>query len=200
MTMLRSFETGSPRRSSQPSTPQCDSGASRPSISPIPYARKRSRLSAVTWESNWRRLPTATFRGLANSFDPSAFCLELRFWKSTLYITTSPRTSSTRGIPVPCRRKGIVRTVLMFGVTFSPVVPSPRVAAWTKTPSSYLRLTARPSNLSSHEYSTPTAFRPSRTFRSKLKTSSSLKALLSERIGTLCTTSSNSGLGGEPTL
>lgn len=35
----------------------------------------------------------------------------------------------------PCSRRGMLATVLTFRVTSSPVVPSPRVAACTNTPS-----------------------------------------------------------------
>ena len=55
--------------------------------------------------------------------------------KSRRYISTSPRTSSTRGA-MPISRSGIARTVRMFAVTSSPLAPSPRVAPCTSRPCS----------------------------------------------------------------
>ena len=67
-------------------------------------------------------------------------------------IYTSPRTSSTCGIDVPFGATscfGITEMVLMFSVTSSPTLPSPRVAACTSIPFSYRMLIAKPSILSS---------------------------------------------------
>ena len=48
---------------------------------------------------------------------------------------TSPRTSSTSGQPLPSSFSGITPMVRALAVTFSPVTPSPRVAAQRSTPS-----------------------------------------------------------------
>lgn len=66
-------------------------------------------------------------------------------------IKTSPRISIRAGILSPYKRKGMALMVLTFSVIFSPVVPSPRVAACTKRPFSYSRLTASPSNFNSQQ-------------------------------------------------
>ena len=46
---------------------------------------------------------------------------------------TLPMLSLGNGFS-PCKRSGIARTVRMLDVTFSPVAPSPRVAAFTSKP------------------------------------------------------------------
>jgi hypothetical protein len=66
---------------------------------------------------------------------PSAAWAALRRSKSSRRMKISPRTSSTGGAS-PVRRSGIWRTVRTLRVTSSPVLPSPRVAACTSTPSS----------------------------------------------------------------
>lgn len=63
---------------------------------------------------------------------------------------TSPRISTSAGIRSPFSRCGISAIVRTLGVMSSPVRPSPRVAARVSSPCSYVRLTARPSTLSSH--------------------------------------------------
>ena len=54
-----------------------------------------------------------------------------------------------RAAPAAFRTSGTAWIVLTFGVTSSPVVPSPRVAARTRTPLSYTSETDRPSIFSS---------------------------------------------------
>ena len=79
----------------------------------------------------------------------------------------------------------MVRTVRIFSVTRSPVLPSPRVAACFNTPPAYRRLTAKPSNLGSAKYVTSSSpiFSESLVLRSNCFISDASMALLSERIG-----------------
>ncbi len=70
--------------------------------------------------------------------------------KSSTVKYTSPRTSRKSGRPLPFSWFGMLLMVLTFGVTSSPVRPSPRVAPRTSRPFSYTRSSASPSTLSSH--------------------------------------------------
>ena len=98
---------------------------------------------------------------------------------------TSPRTSRRAGIFSPCSFSGIARIVRTLDVISSPVVPSPRVAALTKTPFSYRILTARPSSFSSqHQVTFSLFFRRSCTRLLKARKLSSSKTLSSDSIGT----------------
>ena len=60
--------------------------ASSPSRSPTEWQKNRSRRSAQIRGSNWRMLPAATFRVLANSGLPSAFCRSLSRTRSLLVM------------------------------------------------------------------------------------------------------------------
>ncbi len=79
--------------------------------------------------SSWRMLPAAALRGLAKGRRPAFSCDSLRAMKSLLRMTTSPRTSMSRGATpeVLSRLPGTLRTMRMLAVTSSPVSPSPRV-------------------------------------------------------------------------
>ena len=159
-------------------------------------------------ESSWRRLPAAALRGLAKGFCPFSACRSFKAAKSALSISTSPRISISSGMFSPCRRRGMLDTVLTFWVTSSPVVPSPRVAAWVNTPSRYSRLMARPSNLGSITYSGFSPFNPPRTRSSKAYISAwsntpfsscGEKALVSDSIGISWRTSAKPAKGSPPT-
>ena len=125
-------------------------------------------------------LAQAAGRGVARIGERScrrfASCRALSASKPALGMKISPRTSSTVGQPAPCSLSGMLRTVRTLALMSSPVLPSPRVAPRTSWPSSYSRLTARPSSLGSQLYSTSAPppnrspagrSRPSRTRRSK---------------------------------
>ena len=102
---------------------------------------ERSRIF-VTAGSFWRSEPAAALRGFAKGARPSSSAAAFKASKLFFGMYTSPRSSSvsTPGAMAARassrRRKGTSRTVRMFTVTSSPVVPSPRVAARTSTPSS----------------------------------------------------------------
>ena len=106
--------------------------------------------------SFWRRLPAAALRGFANACLPFATAAALSASKLLLGMYTSPRSSTgaaaSRRPPSAAsrRRSGTSFTVRMLAVTSSPVVPSPRVAARTRRPSSYVKAMDEPSILSSH--------------------------------------------------
>src|SRR3954464_5020459 len=91
--------------------------------------------------------------------------------------------------------------VRRFGVTSSPRAPSPRVAPRTKTPFSYVRLTARPSIFGSRTYAIGSSS-PSRRLRTSsahLVSPSSVVPLSSEPSGTRWSTFWNLSDGGAPT-
>ena len=101
----------------------------------------RSRLWVMR-ASFWRSEPAAALRGLAKGWRPSLTAAAFSSSKLFLGMYTSPRSSRP---PTPGamaarassrRRRGTSRTVRMFTVTSSPVVPSPRVAARASRPSS----------------------------------------------------------------
>ncbi len=86
--------------------------------------------------SSCRKAPAAALRGLTNSRPPASRCRALIASKSAWNIRTSPRTSISAGGFVVARRSGSDAIVRAFGVTSSPTMPSPRVAARVSTPSS----------------------------------------------------------------
>jgi hypothetical protein len=93
----------------------------------------------------------------------------------------------------------MLRTVRRLGVTSSPVVPSPRVAPRTSTPSTYRRLMASPSTLGS-----TTNGPGSRPARSRARwyqacNSSNEKALARLSMGTRCRTGAKRSDGVAPT-
>ena len=90
---------------------------------------------AVIRGSFCRSEPAAELRGLANAALPASSSDSFSLPNASTGMNTSPRTSSTAGCPVPESRAGMEEIVRMFGVTSSPVRPSPRVAALTSAPS-----------------------------------------------------------------
>ena len=104
----------------------------------------------MTRGSFWRSEPAAELRGLANGGRPIAVSRSFSSWNAFTGKNTSPRTSSVSGTSGPVSRSGTEAIVRMLGVTSSPVVPSPRVAARTSAPFRYTRSTASPSIFSSH--------------------------------------------------
>ena len=105
---------------------------------------------AVTRGSFCRSDPAAVLRGFTYSGLPASACRSFSSWNAATGRYTSPRTSSTSGQPFPASREGAAAIVRMFGVTSSPVTPSPRVAARTRRPPRYTSATASPSIFSSH--------------------------------------------------
>ena len=88
----------------------------------------------MTRGSFWRSDPAAELRGLANGGLPASVSRSFSSWNAATGRNTSPRTSSVSGMPVPVSRSGTEPMVRMFGVTSSPVTPSPRVAPRTSAP------------------------------------------------------------------
>ncbi len=149
-------------------TPSMSSPASRSGLTGKPRPARRSRAAlwlstvspsstswysqvvswrpAVTAGSFWRSDPAPLLRGFAYSGRPSSSRSALIRANSALGMNTSPRASSVAGSG---RRSGIAVIVRRFGVTSSPVVPSPRVAPIANRPRSYWSEIARPSILSS---------------------------------------------------
>ena len=98
-------------------------------------------------------------------------------------------------------RWGIAAIVRRLAVTSSPVVPSPRVAPWTKRPASYRREMARPSIFSSATYRGGSSSGPSSrwTRASNARSSASSNALPRLSIGARWATSASALLGRPPT-
>ena len=69
-------------------------------------------------------------------------------------MKTSPLTSTSETPRLPGSLLGMEGIVLMLAVTSSPRVPSPRVAATSSRPSTYLSDMLMPSSLGSTTYST----------------------------------------------
>ena len=101
----------------------------------MPWMMASSGRLAVTRGSFWRSDPAAEFRGLANAARPASSRLSFSFPNASTGRNTSPLTSRVAGYPEPVSRAGMEAIVRMFGVTSSPVRPSPRVAALTSAPS-----------------------------------------------------------------
>ena len=95
-----------------------------------------SPREAVMRGSFCRSDPAAVLRGFANGALPASTSDAFRSSNAATGKYTSPRTSRTDGQPEPARRAGTTPIVRMFGVTSSPVRPSPRVAPSTSRPSS----------------------------------------------------------------
>ena len=89
--------------------------------------------------------------------------------------------------------------VLIFSVTSSPTLPSPRVAALTNLPSLYLIEIAKPSIFNSHIYSTLWSGTNFEILASKSLKSSVENVLDKLNIGTLCVIFSNSSNTLSPT-
>ena len=88
---------------------------------------------AVTCGSFWRSEPAPLLRGFAYSGSPASSRSVLIRANSAFGMKTSPRTSIDA---VADSRSGTALIVRRLAVTSSPVVPSPRVAPWTKRPRS----------------------------------------------------------------
>ena len=101
----------------------------------MPCTMASSAREAVIRGSFCRSEPAAEFRGLANAALPASSSDSFSLPNASTGMNTSPLTSSTAGCPVPVSRAGMEEMVRMFGVTSSPVRPSPRVAALTSAPS-----------------------------------------------------------------
>ena len=105
----------------------------------MPWQTMPSARLAVTLGFFWRSEPAAELRGLANIALPASTSDSLSRSKALTGKKTSPRTSSSLGVgksSLAASRWGIESMVLTFGVTSSPVRPSPRVRARTSRPSS----------------------------------------------------------------
>jgi len=100
----------------------------------MPWMIASRGLLAVTRGSFCRSDPAAEFRGLANAGLPASSRDSFSLPNASTGRKTSPRTSSVAGQSEPFSRAGIEAIVRMFGVTSSPVRPSPRVAALTSAP------------------------------------------------------------------
>ena len=101
----------------------------------MPWMIASRAREAVTRGSFCRSDPAAEFRGLANAGLPASSSDSFSFPNASTGMNTSPLTSSTAGWPEPVSRVGMEEMVRMFGVTSSPVRPSPLVAALTSAPS-----------------------------------------------------------------
>ena len=147
-----------------------------------PCTIRPSGRVAVTRGSFCRSDPAAELRGFANGALPASVSRSFSSWNAVTGRNTSPLTSRVSGQPVPASRVGTAAIVLTFGVTSSPVTPSPRVAARTSRPPRYTRAIASPSIFSSHRYG-PTvssdAAAPSRSARAAQPSSSSAENALS---------------------
>ncbi len=87
-------------------------------------------------ESFCRSDPAAEFLGLTKRRSPASDCRRLSSAKADTGMYTSPRTSMTSGAGSTAadNRSGMSAMVATLAVTSSPVLPSPRVAAWTNLP------------------------------------------------------------------
>ena len=108
---------------------------SSPSRAPMPWTYIRSGRLAVSAGSFCRSEPAAALRGLASGALPASIRASLNSAKALDGMKTSPRTSISAGKPLPLSCCGISLMVRTLWVMSSPVVPSPRVAARTSTPS-----------------------------------------------------------------
>ena len=108
-------------------------GQRRRQLAP-PIGEEPQRPAAVMVGSSWRSEPAAALRGLAKVLSPAAACRAFR--PRNRHGSCRPR----RAPPVSRARhqaaRGISSTVRAFAVTFSPSLPSPRVAACTSRPPS----------------------------------------------------------------
>ncbi len=149
-----------------------------------------SAREAVILGSFWRSDPAAELRGLANAGLPASSSDSFSFSNAATGRNTSPLTSSTAGYPGPDSRAGMEEIVRMFGVTSSPVRPSPLVAALTSAPSRYTRSIASPSIFSSHRYGPAPPSRAARSDQPPRSSSANTLSRLSSR--SRCSTGVNS--------
>ena len=102
----------------------------------MPCTMASSARDAVTRGSFCRSEPAAELRGLANAALPASSSDSFSLSNASTGMNTSPRTSSMAGYAgARSAAPGPTEIVRMFGVTSSPVRPSPRVAALTSAPS-----------------------------------------------------------------
>jgi hypothetical protein len=164
-----------------------------PSTRPMPCTMASSARDAVIRGSFCRSDPAAELRGLANAALPASSSDSFSLPNASTGMNTSPLTSRVAGCPEPFSRAGMEVMVRMFGVTSSPVLPSPRVAALTSAPSRYTRSIARPSILSSHRYGPLNPLPPSFVARSaQPPRSSSVNTLSRLSSRSRCSTGVNS--------
>ena len=142
--------TGSPAFAAQSRKPRCESNVT-PSAAPNEWTHSRRGREAVTFGSFWRSEPAAALRGFANALPPAssscsfsssnALDREVHLAADLDHGGRVVDASSVRG--TPC-------TVRTLTVMSSPTRPSPRVAAFTSRPRSYVSAHATPSIFSSH--------------------------------------------------
>ena len=116
-------------------SPLMPSSLAEPSTRPMPCTMASSARDAVIRGSFCRSDPAAELRGLANAALPASSSDSFSLPNASTGMNTSPLTSRIAGCPEPFSRAGMEEMVRMFGVTSSPVRPSPRVAALTSAPS-----------------------------------------------------------------
>ena len=107
------------------------------STSPTWYAQNERAREAVTVASFWRSDPAAELRGLTNSLSPASAWRRLRSSKAgDRHVDLAPHLEDLgQRSDGRVEASGMAAMVAMLAVTSSPVVPSPRVAAWTNRPS-----------------------------------------------------------------
>jgi hypothetical protein len=136
-TLIRSL-TGRPQPRIRSYQPDWVSGgvtpSGKPSTRPTPWTITSSARLAVTRGSFCRSEPAAELRALANAALPASVSRAFSSSNAVSGRNTSPRTSRISGKPDPVSRAGIESIVRMFGVTSSPVRPSPRVAPRVRMP------------------------------------------------------------------
>ncbi len=188
---------GSPAFAAQSRNPRCDANET-PSAAPKECTHIRSGRDAVTFGSFWRSEPAAALRGFAKARWSAAVSCSFRASNARTGRYISPRTSITSGGSSISSLAGTPRTVRTFAVMSSPMRPSPRVAAWTSRPRSYVSAHATPSIFSSHanRASSATTFA---TRAAHASSSSNENALSSESIGARCGTGANRSAGVAPT-
>lgn len=86
---------------------------------------------ATSFESSCLSVPAVAFLGLTNAGSPASVRCLLSSSNEAFAMKTSPRTSNRSGAESG-RRSGMVFMVLMFCVMSSPVLPSPRVTAYSR--------------------------------------------------------------------
>ncbi len=139
--------------------------------------------------------PAAALRGFANGGSPAAARSSFSFANPARERYTSPSAMRSTGRGSASGTEAIVR---MLCVTSSPVTPSPRVAAVTSVPFSYVRTIFNPSIFGSRSYDTgsPASFS---TRAWKARTSSSVNASLKDHCATAWRTFVSSG-SASPTM
>ena len=91
--------------------------------------QSRGRL-ATSLGSSCLRVPAVALRELTKAGSPSSSRCSLSLAKAASFMKTSPRTSRRLGASVG-KVRGMEPMVRMLAVMSSPVVPSPRVAAYS---------------------------------------------------------------------